>query len=180
MLGRKMGPNQSKEKFTIENPEQELIDEARKYLGEAEIPMGSNRSIRIDYWNLEAIGDWRSFPMGGQGAPWCGSFVTGAGRQALGHLWPVPVTGVVQAMVDWAKTEGIWSETGPEVGDLFCLYYPKLKRYGHVGIVTEVSPGEIKTIEGNTNDGGSRTGFAVFERIRKISNRMGFIKWSKN
>ncbi len=178
-MGKKTGQNQSKMNFTFESPEQELIEEARRYLGEAEIPVGSNRSIRIDYWNLEAIGDWRKFPMGGQGAPWCGSFVTGAGRQALGHLWPVPQTGTVQTMVDWAKTEGVWSENNPEVGDLFCLYYPNLKRYGHVGIVAKVKAGEIVAIEGNTNAGGSRTGYAVFERTRMDSDRMGFIKWSK-
>ena len=174
-------------KFTIENPRQELIAEARKYIGEEEIPSGSNRSVRIDYWNLEAIGDWRKFPMGGKGAPWCGSFVTAAGRQALGHLWPVPQTGTVQAMVDWAKSKEVWYEAvdfmedlvDPEAGDLFCLYYPNLKRYGHVGIVIGVTTKGITTIEGNTNDGGSRTGFAVFERSRKFSDRMGFIKWIK-
>ncbi len=165
--------------FTIENPGQELIAEARKYVGEAEIPSGSNRSIRIDYWNLEAIGDWRKFPMGGKGAPWCGSFVTAAGRQAMGHLWPVPQTGTVQAMVDWAKTKGVWSKNNIEAGNLFCLYYPNLKRYGHVGIVTGITTEGITTIEGNTNDGGSRTGFAVFERTRRLSDRMGFIMWSK-
>lgn len=174
-------------KFCFDDPRKELIDEARKYLGEAEVPVGSNRSVRIDYWNLEAIGDWRSFPMGGQSAPWCQSFAYGAGRQALGHLWPLPQTGTVQIIVDWAKQAGVWYEgvdfiedlVDPEAGDLFCLYYPKLKRYGHVGIITGVQAGEIQTIEGNTNDGGSRTGFAVFERTRKITDRMGFIKWSK-
>ncbi len=160
------------------NPGKELVDEARNYIGEAEVPVGSNRSTRIDYWNLEAIGDWRDFPMGGAGAPWCASFVTAMGRQALGHGWPLERTGTVQAMVDWAVAKGVWSLSDPEVGDLFCLYYSRLKRYGHVGIVTGVKSGRITTIEGNTNDGGSRTGFAVFERKRKITSRMGFIHWA--
>ena len=77
--------SRSKMKFCFDDPRKELVYEARKYVGEAEVPVGSNRSVRIDYWNLEAIGDWRKLPMGGEGAPWCGSFVSGAGRQALGH-----------------------------------------------------------------------------------------------
>ncbi len=165
--------------ITIFSPEQEFIAEAKKYIGESETPVGSNRSTRIDYWNLEAIGDWRVFPMGGQGAPWCASFVTAMGRQALGHAWPVPHTGTVQTMVDWARSEQMWSKSDPKVGDLFCLYYSRLKRYGHVGIVIKVTPKNIITIEGNTNAGGSRTGFAVLSRTRKYNDRMGFIHWQK-
>lgn len=40
---------------------------------------------------------------------------------------------------------------------------------GHVGIVKEVKDGHMITIEGNTNDAGSREGDTVAEKIRKYN-----------
>jgi hypothetical protein len=36
----------------------------------------------------------------------------------------------------------------------------------HVGIVTATEPDAFHTIEGNTNDDGSREGYEVCERVR--------------
>jgi hypothetical protein len=51
---------------------------------------------------------------------------------------------------------------------------------GHTGLVLEVSGGKLITIEGNTNDGGSREGIGVFQRdSRKIAQiNKGFIDYS--
>jgi hypothetical protein len=51
---------------------------------------------------------------------------------------------------------------------------------GHTGLVLEVHGGKLLTIEGNTNDGGSREGIGVFERDgRKIAQiNKGFIDYS--
>ena len=51
---------------------------------------------------------------------------------------------------------------------------------GHSGIVIEVANGRLVTIEGNTNDNGSRNGIGVFQRdARKISKiNKGFIDYS--
>jgi hypothetical protein len=47
-------------------------------------------------------------------------------------------------------------------------------------MVVETSGGRLLTIEGNTNDGGSRNGIGVFERdARKINQiNKGFIDYS--
>src|SRR5437763_788838 len=52
--------------------------------------------------------------------------------------------------------------------------------HGHTGLVAEVLPGKLRTIEGNTNDGGSREGIGVFRRDRrKIADiSRGFIDYS--
>lgn len=161
----------------IHRPIEALIAEAYIYTDVREET--SNRSIHIDYWNFEAIGVWQDFPMGGRGAPWCASFVTAVGRQALGYAWPVPKTASVQAMVDWAKSRQVWYEENPKRGDLFAIYYPSLSppRYGHVGIVVESQPESFKSLEGNTNTGGSREGYGIFERTRVPSDRYGYIRW---
>jgi hypothetical protein len=51
---------------------------------------------------------------------------------------------------------------------------------GHSGIVVEVANGFLLTIEGNTNDGGSRNGISVFKRkARKINEiNKGFIDYT--
>ena len=51
---------------------------------------------------------------------------------------------------------------------------------GHVGLVQSVSGGVLTTIEGNSNDGGSREGIGVFRRTgaggRKVADvNKGFI-----
>ena len=51
---------------------------------------------------------------------------------------------------------------------------------GHVGLVESVDGGVLTTIEGNTNDGGSREGIGVFRRTgpngRKIASiNRGFL-----
>ena len=50
---------------------------------------------------------------------------------------------------------------------------------GHVGIVKEVNGVVLTTIEGNTNDGGSREGIGVFERKgRRIADiNLGFVNY---
>jgi hypothetical protein len=168
-------------KAIIYNPVESFITEAMSYLQVRELPGNANRSVRIDYWNLEAIGSWKSFPLGGQGAPWCASYVTAVGRQSLGHAWPIPKTAAVQAMVDWARETGVWYEENPKRGDLFAVYYSHLNpaRYGHVGIVVSTQGSAIKTVEGNTNEGGSREGYGIFERVRSPSEKYGYIRWQE-
>jgi hypothetical protein len=53
---------------------------------------------------------------------------------------------------------------------------------GHTGFVAEVHAGKLITIEGNTNDGGSREGIGVFERHgRKINSiNRGFLDYASS
>lgn len=162
---------------TIVQPVNAVLTEAEHYRGEVELPSGSNRSVRIDYWNYEAIGLWKPFPVGAQGAPWCVAYINAVGRQALGYAWPLPrVMSAAQAVADWGAGKGIKHEL-PKVGDIFAKYYPTAGRYGHVGFVTGVEGNRIRTIEGNTNEGGSREGYGVFERTRQVTDQYCFIRW---
>ena len=59
-------------------------------------------------------------------------------------------------------------------GDVFLVLSPTVvDDWTHTGIVTGVSAGEglIHTIEGNTNEGGSREGLQVCKRIRSFQDR---------
>ena len=53
-------------------------------------------------------------------------------------------------------------------------------RTGHAGFVVDVVGGKLVTIEGNTNDDGSREGIGVFNRTsRRISSiSLGFVAFA--
>jgi len=99
------------------------------------------------------------------------------GRQAEGHAWPCPRTASVVVLAAWAATKPAVLQETPAVGDLFILRSEELKRFAHVGIVTKVNGDSFETIEGNTNGGGSREGFGVFARVRRVTGAIRFIRW---
>lgn len=57
-----------------------------------------------------------------------------------------------------------------EAGDVF-LVVKKPFDWTHTGLVTGIEDGWIKTIEGNTNDEGSREGYEVCERKRDLKTK---------
>jgi hypothetical protein len=54
----------------------------------------------------------------------------------------------------------------PSPASTFGIYFSSLKRVGHTGLIEKVSGDFAVTIEGNTNDGGSRDGDGVYRRRR--------------
>jgi hypothetical protein len=159
----------------MNGPEVDLvIAEAKKYLQVREVPLGSNRGTAIDYWIAECGLD----PKGG--FPWCAAFVGAIGRQALGRArWPCPATASVAQLYAWADKLHIVESTAA-VGDLFVVWHPELKRFGHVGLVVANLPaGRIGSIEGNTSGGGSREGWGVFARERTLATEDRCIRWTR-
>lgn len=150
-----------------------VIAEAKRYLGVVEEPKNSNRGLCIDYWIRECGLDPK------EGLPWCAAYVGQIGRQAIGASWPVPRTASVAAIAAWAATKPGVLQTTPRAGDLFILWNEKLKRFAHVGIVIEYNAANdtYRTVEGNTNGGGSRDGFGVFARARVVVSKDRFVRW---
>jgi len=72
---------------------------------------------------------------------------------------------------------------------ILSLSYDKFKnnkgRYkgiGHTGIVVEIKQSSLVSIEGNTNDAGtrdSRTGDGVYKKIRPLSKNTHITRWKK-
>jgi hypothetical protein len=114
----------------------------------------------------------------GPGLPWCAAYVADVGVIALQERWPLPKTASCAALGEHAARAGILEEK-PQVGDVFLVHYPSLGRFAHTGFVTAVrADGKIETIEGNTNDGGSRDGWGVFRRVRTPQAKDRFIRWA--
>lgn len=159
------------------------IDEAKLYLGKQET-LGPNdgpllRTIR------EAL-----LYAGAPACSWCALFTSwciirahipeahsakerrAALRKAIGFTKPF----YLESCQDWytqGKSLGLVDKK-PATGDVFLLL-DKTGHAHHTGFVTEVLPeGEVRTIEGNTNTGGSDNGDGVYERTRNVAGRMVF------
>jgi lysozyme family protein len=149
-----------------------LLDVAAGEVGVREVPLGSNRGPKVDQY-VTAAG---LNPAGKH--PWCMCFVFWCFSQtatALSVPNRVPRTGGVH--VAWRKSKqvaGARMVTSAEAGRNPTLVEPGMAFFidsgggrGHVGIVVENRNGTLVTIEGNTNDGGSREGIGVFRRQKR-------------
>jgi hypothetical protein len=76
---------------------------------------------------------------------------------------PMPKTAYCPFLFNWGKQHGKLVKT-PQRGDIFLVRGSD--RHNHTGIVTGSSGGSFQSIEGNTNNDGSRNGVGVFRRTR--------------
>lgn len=58
----------------------------------------------------------------------------------------------------------------PSPGDVFGIYFPEKGRIAHVGFVDEWGDKYLISVEGNTNEAGSREGDGVYRKRRLISS----------
>jgi hypothetical protein len=118
------------------------------------------------------------------GNPWCMAFV----------CWCYNQASTIQSVPNFLiRTGGVlhqWNEQQPnrkivldkvlknpaiiKPGAVFIMDYGK--GTGHTGLVERIYSGLVETIEGNTNDEGSREGYEVCRRTRKLASIKGFIQ----
>ena len=137
------------------------IQVAISQIGVEEIPKGSNWGQEIKKY-LNSVGI--DFP-----ASWCMAFVYWCVEQTGTN--PLVKTGGV--LRQWNEINPIRKYKTPTAGDIFIIDFGK--GLGHTGFVEEVQGNLIKTIEGNTNDTGSREGYEVCRREKKKKKCKGFI-----
>jgi hypothetical protein len=61
---------------------------------------------------------------------------------------------------------GEYIEQLPQSGDVFMIWYDRLNRPAHIGFVASWRNKWVITVEGNTNDDGSREGDGVYRKRR--------------
>lgn len=132
-------------------------------IGNQEIPKNSNWGEHVQKY-LKSVGI--TFP-----ASWCMAFVYWCCKEAFPANPLVKTGGVLN---QWNKINPIHKKTQPLVGDIFIMDFGK--GLGHTGFVEGINGEYIETIEGNSNDEGSREGYEVCRRKRKISSCKGFIR----
>ena len=140
---------------------------AQSQNGVTEKPKNSNAGPEVEIY-LKSVGL-------GKGYAWCMAFVYWCVLQSsikLNVVNPLKKTGGVLDQFNFCKKMIVKT---PKPGYIFIMDFGH--GVGHTGFVDKILPnGQIQTIEGNTNDDGSREGYEVAIRIRKISQIAGFIK----
>jgi len=121
------------------------------------------------------------------GAPWCAAFVNwclqSCGAPAAGSGWSpdwFPVSKII-----WAggtgkdKTRGLSRDSGalPQRGDVLGIYFPSKGRVAHVLFCEEWRGESVITVEGNTNEKGSREGDGVYRKIRLTAQIYVAARW---
>lgn len=114
----------------------------------------------------EAVESYLAYVGFNKGASWCAAFVS----------WCHGQVGVGNPRSAWSPSlfppeKLIYSRGGINKrqsipGDVFGIYYDNLGRIGHVGFIDGVKGNNYITVEGNTNDAGSREGEGVYRKIR--------------
>lgn len=165
---------------------QGAIEFATSQIGIMERPLGSNRGPEVDRY-LRAVG---LNPVGNSFA-WCVAFTH------FCYLKAAETLGVDNPHIQTAGVLDHWNRAGRKPGVLRvtraqATSNPALVKpgslfvidlgsgLGHSGMVVSTANGRMVTIEGNTNDSGSRNGIGVFRREARRINQInkGFIDYS--
>lgn len=123
-----------------------------------------------------------------RGASWCHSWAMDVGQTIAAALWPLrgkkawplPMSGACDDGLAAARRLGI-VHAAPQPGDLFYVLRTDTDAT-HVGYVAALLKGTPawRSIEGNTNGGGSRDGDGVYRRQRggvPDPTRYAFVRW---
>lgn len=111
-------------------------------------------------------------------APWCAAFVK----------WSFDQAQVKTTITAWSPTahnqknvvymKGLFY-TEPRSGDVFTLWFPKMKRIAHTGFFDRrVNNSIYRTVEGNTNEAGSREGDGVYVKYRSYRATYSITRWT--
>jgi hypothetical protein len=149
--------------------------------GVREDPGRPNRGPQVDQYLARVGVDPRS------GSPWCAAFAYWCFDEAARHLGLAnPCVKTAGVLDHWARSphaarvpaEAAFDD--PRLirpGALFVIDHGSGR--GHTGIVVKVLTGEIATIEGNTNQRGSREGDGVYQKTRTIGSiNLGFLDYA--
>lgn len=155
----------------------EVVKATASQIGVLEKPIGSNSGPEVDEY-LESVG------LGG-GCFWCMAFVYWSFQKASAKLGVTnPAVKTAGCLDHWNRTKGkritsseaVNNPSRVKPGQIFIMSYGG--GAGHTGLVEKVNGGFVTTIEGNTNESGSRNGIGVFRRQRKINSiNKGFIEY---
>jgi hypothetical protein len=153
----------------------EAVSVAITQLGVMENPLGSNSGPEVNQY-LASVNL-------GPGFFWCAAFVYWCFNEAAANIGKTnPVFKTAGCLAHWNNTTGKKILTADAVdnpgllkpGHIFIMSHGG--GAGHTGIVERVEGGFVHTIEGNSNDSGSRNGIGVFRIKRKINSiNRGFI-----
>jgi hypothetical protein len=145
---------------------QKTVEVAISQLGVREIPKGSNAGPEVEIY-LRSVGL-------GKGYSWCMAFVYWCVQQSsVKTAFKNPLKKTAGVLDQYNSKIALVTKT-PQPGDIFIMDFGK--GLGHTGIVEKVEKDTVHTIEGNSNDEGSREGFEVCRKQRKTNTIKAFLR----
>ena len=136
----------------------------------------------------QRIEEYLSYVGLGKGNPWCAAFI----------CWVYGKAGVVnprsgwspalfpEARIIWSRRRGYiknpllnikHSDAIPRRADIFGIWFQDKKRIAHCGFIDDWQEKYVITVEGNTNESGSREGDGVYRKRRLISTVYKVARW---
>lgn len=149
----------------------QALEIAKTQLGVKEKPLGSNGGKEVDMY-LKSVGL-------GTGYSWCMAFIYWCFLQACikaAIACPLIKTGGVLAA--WNKADKKFRIVDdPQPGDIGIMSFGN--GAGHTFIIEKRAAGVLQTIEGNSNNDGSRNGTEVVRHQRQMSNKLikGYLRY---
>lgn len=167
-------------KIAVISYQGKLADIAKEYIGVTETgdnKAGTNKKL-LDIFNADDL------VINGKtdGYPWCAAFVSHCTQRLLKRnvmfagVTPPREASVSRFLNLWAKGQScdIFKPSDknkkPQKGDIVVF------NFSHIGVVDTVYSGGVNTIEGNTNDSGSREGVTVATKKRTDSLIRAYIR----
>ena len=151
----------------MKNPNLRLVALAKMYIGVHEI--GENGGPEVELFQRAVDGK-------ASGEPWCCAFVQFLLKRAEEEF---------HLKSDLFRSESVWETwqkspvtmriQAPEPGDLMAWNIPGTER-GHIGVYRRKLLGNLcETVEGNTNEAGSREGDGVYSKVRTMAGSKAFM-----
>lgn len=110
------------------------------------------------------------------GYSWCMAFNYWCFNEAAKRMGvPNPLLKTGGVLRQWNERRLKYAQVHPMPGDVFIMDFGQ--GFGHTGIVEKVEGIWVYTIEGNSNDEGSREGFEVCRRRRIVDKIKGFLRF---
>lgn len=101
-----------------------------------------------------------------KGNAWCAAFVCWSyGQSKVVNPRSAACTDLFKSKyVIWRRSSK--ANITPKTADIFGLYFPEKGRIAHTGFIDRWTATAAYTVEGNTNQAGSREGDGVYRKIR--------------
>lgn len=145
---------------------QKTLEIAITQIGVEEIPRNSNAGPEVEIY-LRSVGLTKGYS-------WCMAFVYWCTQKAALQLTVSNPLKRTAGVLDQYNSRPFLVVFVPLPGDIFIMDLGK--GLGHTGIIEKVVGQTIHTIEGNTNNNGSREGYKVCRRKRDITTVKAFLR----
>lgn len=156
----------SSEQYSSFPCQERALLQAAAAVGITEHPIGSNLGPEVEYFQRRAGGS--------KGDPWCAEMVMAncldaAIAQSL--LPSHPQSGI--GWLEWGIATGRMHQDYPHRADVFVIRFDA--KHSHVGWVVKADANDFWSIEGNSNNTGSREGYEVCRHARHDDAKTYFI-----